>query len=166
MHNDIAEINKAPLVVSQDAFATLDRLLKLAIDPKACAARLAQLKAQVADIAAAEARLADARAAVAEYERKTRAEIEAEKSLWLKRRAELDNREAALNERTKIISDLEDKWRYLGEPDSVRTGFQDAEFTPLQKAQRAHSGLPIRSLDPDFAASLPRGSTLARDAGA
>jgi len=172
MDSDTVEIHSARQAIPEAAFDAVAALLKLVTEPnKAHALRFRELREQVAAAQAAERKLADARAALAAHEQKVRAELgaekseaEAQKSLWLKRLAALDSREAALDERGARIAKLENAWKNLGEPDTVITGFQDAEHTALQKAQRAHAGLPIRS-DPEFAATLPQNCTLSRDAG-
>ena len=55
--------------------------------------------------------------------------------------------EEELAQRKQNISRLEASWRGLGEPADVLSGFRSPEYSPLQKARRAH-GLPA-GRDPD-----------------
>jgi uncharacterized protein (DUF3084 family) len=68
-----------------------------------------------------------------------RQEIEQERASLQRRRLNVEALEGRLDERHKYISDLEIKWRGLGEPASVQSGFQSPEFTALEKAKRAHA---------------------------
>jgi hypothetical protein len=65
--------------MTPDAFASLDALLKVLAEPSAFKARMAELKAKLAEVAAAETKLTEERRDFEETRRKAIGELEAER---------------------------------------------------------------------------------------
>jgi hypothetical protein len=130
--------------IPPEVLAAAFSLIVLLPDQKIFKSRLRGFANALAAIDTARKKLVVERAAFSEYQEKTKAELDARA---IKLRAgevaladKKDDREDNLAEREQRIRELEDQWRFVGEDGDVRSGFRSPEFTPLEKARRAHTG--------------------------
>jgi hypothetical protein len=129
---------------SLDAFRQLLDLAAVLKEPN-LKARVRQLQRAEGHAVAAQERLAAERAAhdaqVVQLAAE-RAELTADRVKLREGQVALANakdaREDRLVERERRIRELEDRWRFIGEDDDVRSGFRTAEFGALYKARSAH----------------------------
>jgi hypothetical protein len=129
--------------VPPDAFTVAFNLIALAADPREFKKKLQGLHRALTAVDEGMARLAADRA---EHDRAIaaeRAELAAERDALMKRRVDVHQAEASLAERREYIIKKEAAWKNLGEPDEVIRGFQSPQYSPLEKARRAHRGEPI-----------------------
>jgi hypothetical protein len=127
---------------SLDSFKAVRDLVALEIDPKSVKRHLRQLHDSLAAVTAGQDKLAADQAAFTAYEQKTREELTAQAAKLREGQVALANakdlREYNLAERELRIRELEDRWRFIGEDEDVRSGFRTAEFSSLMKARAAH----------------------------
>jgi hypothetical protein len=157
-----------------ESFAELDRVIALskfvanAKNIELRARALAKLNRFIRD---GEARLAAVQAQAAAMVAKAESEV---KAIYEDARRRLDAAEAAeqdVVQREKNIARLEAAWRNIGEPADVMSGFRSPEYSPLQKARRAHGQSPGKDPDilgfsePDAAAAVPIDALIRRDVG-
>jgi hypothetical protein len=170
-----------------DAFAAALALIAIALDPKATEARLRSLREHEAAAAKATAELTTEREAFEQHCATERAAIAARAEAVSKSEVELFVRKNQISAREDAARDVEDAWRHLLENNTVKSGFQSAEFSPFEKAKRWVAGLPVVSNDDNFPAdpetdtssgtdgatwrndpafieTMPPGATLARSA--
>src|SRR5258708_39950048 len=105
---------RPPAERAPDGFAVFEHMLRLIADPQAFAERMAKLKRSIEAAADGEATLATDRAAFEQYERATRAELEAERVAIDRRRVDVHAAEGMLSEREKRLAGLEKAWRDSG----------------------------------------------------
>jgi hypothetical protein len=140
----------------------------LALNPKKAKAVSKRFAKQITDAFAqrdeAFAQRDEARAQAAEAIAKAHKDVE---TIHAEARARLDavaTAEGELVEHEQKIARLEAAWRNLGEPETVLRGFQSPEFSPLQKARRAHGRPPGKDLDPLFSSEPDTAPAQAIDA--
>lgn len=144
------ETDSRLLPLTPDSFAATRSLIELILNPKDFKACMSSLERKLAAVSRAEKKSAATVAEADEYAKAKHAE--ADKII-----AEVTARENAaatadwhLAEREKRITELEDKWRFVGESEFVRTGFQAPEYgSALEKAQRAYGVQPAEAPAPD-----------------
>lgn len=165
----------ASIETQQQAFASAELLLQVAIDPKACSARVAELKrtqARVLKVVNGRLHALEKReAAFAEYEQQTRAELAKLQAKTQSVYDEVKAREGAIEAREERVFALEQEWRFAGEPAEVRSGFREPLYgSALEKARR-HYGLDAElpsdgedktKIDPGFVLTPTDGATLTR----
>jgi hypothetical protein len=125
----------------------------LATNRKVYKAELRKREKLEKEIAAAERNLASVQAQAAELVAKAESDVKAINDATQRRLEAATAAEDELVERERRITQLEQSWRGLGEPQDVLSGFRSPEFSPLQKARRAHGQPPGK--DPDRLFSEP-----------
>jgi hypothetical protein len=135
------------------AMALLDfvaDLHDLATNGKAYKAGLHKLRKLEKQVAGVERNIAAATAQASAIVTKAENDVKAIHEDTQRRLDAVATVEADLVERERKIAQLEAAWRNIGEPASVLSGFQAPEFSPLQKARRAHGQAPGKNPDPLF----------------
>jgi hypothetical protein len=112
--------------------------IAVAADPREARKRLKGYYEALTAADAAQKNLVAAQTEFALFEERTRRELTDRAASLRKRELKIAADEGALEQRHEDIARLESAWKNLGEPESVRSGFQSPEFTALQKARRAH----------------------------
>jgi hypothetical protein len=163
MESDQAESGTGPQLqsppVNEAAFRAVFDLLALAASPRDFKQRVRGLHEALVAADEAQKRLTAAQTEFEAFRTKVRLELEKERASLRKRRIAVEVGEGALVEREERIRRLEALWKPLGEPEEVRSGFREAELTPLQKARRAFGVLPETSDETFGQATLTRAAS-------
>jgi hypothetical protein len=150
-------------------FAAFAERIAILANTRRYAALMKDLQKQLAALVEATATVAEqaterqAKAFAADHERE-------HKELRRRQIATLE-RKRSLEPRRDRLAKLHQSWRNLGEPPEVASGFKSPEFTPIQKARRAHgisarppAASPAEELPPDHWADgeFAAGATISR----
>jgi hypothetical protein len=194
-NTDVETIEVMPAMpAAADPLGLLHSVLTMVNSARQCERRVKELQRETAiaekakaESAAGQTELAAARAAFDQHCASEDAALAARAEAVSKAEVELFGRENAVAAREDAAREVESAWRYVMESDYVQSGFQSAEFGPLEKAKRWIAGLPIvstdgdapegaeidttsdtdpaaRGNDPAFIETMPPGATLARAA--
>jgi hypothetical protein len=195
MDDEMIEVSPASPAADPpaDLLAFMTALLTTINSASQCTRRVKELRRETAiaekakaESAAGQTDLAAARAAFDQHCAREDAALAARAGAVSKAEVELFGRKNAVAAREDAAREVENAWGHLFESEYVRSGFQSAEFSPLEKARRWLAGLPVVSTDSDYAAdakidtsdtdpaargndptfieTLPPGATLARAA--
>jgi hypothetical protein len=120
------------------AFALVENLLTLVTDQVAVKRRLHALHDALAAVDVAQRELAAERTKFTADQTAARAALSRQENDLDERSAAIAVAEGLLSMRAQRIAELELEWKFIGEPDLVKSGLQNPLYgTPLEKAKRA-----------------------------
>lgn len=166
-------ITALPAMTAADPLELLHSMLMMVNSARQCERRVKELRRETAiaekakaELAAGHTELAAAHAAFDQHCASEGAALAARAEAVSKAEVELFGRKNAVAAREVAAREVENAWRYVMESDYVQSGFQSAEFGPLEKAKRWLAGLPIVSTDGDASADAEIDTTSDTDPAA
>jgi hypothetical protein len=153
-HKGAAEEQRTAAMAG-DVYGGVLALIGMIQNPRAFKSKLKEFRQAEAAANKAAADLVTAQAAQAAFEQHCateRSAIAARAEAVSNAEVELFGRKNAVAAREDAAREVENAWRYVMESNYVQSGFQSAEFAPLEKARRWLAGLPVVSTDRDYAA--------------
>jgi hypothetical protein len=137
-----------------EVYGAVLALIGVIQNPRAFKSKLKEFRQAEAAANKAAAGLATARATHDQHCASERADTAAKAEAVHKREVAVFVRENVLKDREDAALEVERAWGSLLESEAVRSGFQSAEFAPLEKARRWISGLNMTSSDDDVHADV------------